>query len=56
MARGSNAEVQTQIFIANEMGFGDRDHRIEAESLSQEVTRMLTSLMQKLRNPPSKYP
>lgn len=48
MARGSNAEVQTQIFIANAMGFGDPDHLLAAEGLSLEVARMLTSLIQKL--------
>jgi four helix bundle protein len=50
MARGSNAEVQTQLVLASELGFGDPETLIEAEELSLEVARMLTSLMQKLRN------
>lgn len=51
MARGSNAEVQTQIFLANELSFGDRNHLEQAESLSVEVARMLTSLIQRLSMP-----
>ena len=48
MARGSNFELQTQLVIANELGFGDPEKRRSAESLSHEVGRMLVSLMNKL--------
>ena len=51
MARGSNSEVQTQLFIARQLGFGDSGSLTEAEGLSQEVARMLTSLLQKLNRP-----
>ena len=48
MARGSNAEVQTQMILASELGFGDRQQLLNAEGLSQEVAKMLVSLMRKL--------
>jgi four helix bundle protein len=48
MARGSNLEVQTQLFIAVELGYGNPDLLKEADSLSSEVSRMLTSLLAKL--------
>jgi four helix bundle protein len=48
MARGSNSEVQTQLVIARELGFGDENSLIQADGLSQEVARMLVSLMRKL--------
>lgn len=48
-ARGSNCEVQTQLVIAEGLGLGSAVARREAESLCQEIGRMLTSLMRKLR-------
>jgi four helix bundle protein len=48
MARGSNAEVQTQLVIAKELGFGDQQKLLTADGLSQEIARMLVSLMRKL--------
>ena len=48
IARGSNAEVQTQLVIARELGFGDPQRILTADGLSQEIARMLVSLMQKL--------
>ena len=48
-ARGSNCEVQTQLVIAEGLGLGSADTRREADDLCQEVGRMLTSLMRKLR-------
>jgi four helix bundle protein len=48
IARGSNAEVQTQLVIAAELGFGDPAKLSKAEALSHEIARMLVSLMQKL--------
>ncbi len=48
MARGSNAEVQTQLVIARELGFGT-DARLKlAESLFFEVARMLVALMRSI--------
>jgi four helix bundle protein len=49
-ARGSNCEVQTQLVIAGALGFGSEKDRKHAESLSEEVSRMLVAIMSKLRN------
>jgi four helix bundle protein len=40
MARGSNLEVQTQLFIATELGYGNPQTLNEAVSLSIEVERI----------------
>jgi four helix bundle protein len=48
-ARGSNCEVQTQLVIAGKLGFGAERKRLEAGSLSDEIAKMLVTLMQKLR-------
>jgi four helix bundle protein len=48
-ARGSNCEVQTQLLIAEELGFGPEPlHRV-AQNLSEEVSRMLVAIMSKLK-------
>jgi len=48
-ARGSNFEVQTQLVIANGLGLGNAPARQNAESLSEEVSRMLVAMMDKLK-------
>lgn len=48
IARGSNLEVQTQIIIARELGFGEVQALNKAESLSNEVSRMLVALMRSI--------
>ncbi|WP_263365140.1 four helix bundle protein [Edaphobacter bradus] len=48
IARGSNLELQTQLFIAVELGYGDPGLLREAESPSNEVAKMLNSLVAKL--------
>jgi len=48
IARGSTLEVQTQLIIANELGYCDADALKRTESLSEEVSKMLYSLIQKL--------
>jgi four helix bundle protein len=48
MARGSNSEVQTQLVIASELGYGDAQLLKQVDGLSQEVAKMLVSLLQKL--------
>jgi four helix bundle protein len=50
IARGSSCEVQTQLEIAKELGFGDLRLIEEAESLSSEVRKMLFGLMASLGN------
>ena len=49
MARGSNLEVQTQLVISRELGFGRPDNLEIADGLSQEVAKMLVVMMGKLR-------
>jgi four helix bundle protein len=51
MARGSNAELQTQVVIASELGFGHPQQISDTQALSDEIARMLVSLMQKLSPP-----
>ena len=48
-ARGSNGEVQTQLTIAKGLGFGSQESLNQAESLSNEVGRMLVVMMRKLK-------
>ena len=49
-ARDSLCEVQTQICIAQSLGFGTGDAIDSAERLSADVSRLLIALMKKLRN------
>jgi four helix bundle protein len=44
-ARGFNMEVQTQLTIASELGFGDEEMLKLAEGVSNDVGKMLLSLM-----------
>ena len=48
-ARGSNGEVQTQLIISKGLGFGSKESLREAESLSNEVGRMLVVMMNNLK-------
>jgi four helix bundle protein len=48
-ARGSNSEVQTQLILARGLGFGSQESLLEAESLSNEVGRMLVVMMNSLK-------
>ena len=49
-ARGSVFEVQTQLIIAEGLGFGTGEMRCAAMELSNEVGRMLVAIMTKLQN------
>lgn len=53
-ARGSNCEVQTQLVIAGELGFGAEVKRKEAEALCDEIGKILVVLMRKLKEAGSK--
>ena len=44
LARGSNCELQTQLIIAQQLGFGDTHESARAEALSHEVGKMLSGL------------
>ena len=48
-SRGSNMELQTQLIIATELGFGQDNLRRTAEQLSQEVGKMLVALMKTIK-------
>ncbi len=48
IARGSNQELQTQLLLAERLGFGAREFVSEALSISEEVGRMLSALLLKL--------
>jgi four helix bundle protein len=48
IARGSNYEVQTQLVIARELGFGDTKDLGVADSLSAEVGKMIFTLIDRL--------
>jgi len=49
-ARGSNCELQTQLTISNELGFGSEQSLHSAENLSSEVNKMLVAMMSKLKD------
>jgi four helix bundle protein len=46
VARGSSFELQTQLTIARELGFGDIEQLREAESICDEIGRMLFGVIQ----------
>jgi four helix bundle protein len=48
IARGSTLEVQTQLTIARELEFCKQAEMAKAESLSEEVSKMLYTLVGKL--------
>jgi four helix bundle protein len=45
MARGSNSEVETQLILATQPGFGDASQMEQTEGLTSEVGKMLNALM-----------
>jgi four helix bundle protein len=51
IARGSNYELQTQLVIATELGFGDTAIIQQSESMSHEVGKMLSKLADYLAAP-----
>ena len=48
MARGSNSEVETQLVIAKELGYGNAQTIKETEDLCIEVGKMLRAILRKL--------
>ncbi|MDE1163192.1 MAG: four helix bundle protein [Acidobacteriaceae bacterium] len=48
IARGSLLELQTQLVIANELGYCELTALQRVESLSDEVSRMLSAMLRKL--------
>ena len=56
IARGSTCEVQTQLEIARALNFGDAKLIDGAESLSNEVRKMLFGLLDSLNAEPHQKP
>ena len=54
MAQGSTYELQTQLLVAKSLDMASPDALSEAESLSNEVSKMLGSFIQKLNEDISK--
>ena len=52
IARGSAFEVEAQLLLARELGFGDVEAIGRCESLCDEVSRMLHSMMRVLKEQP----
>jgi four helix bundle protein len=50
VAQGSTYELQTQLIVAKSLGFGGSELLSLAESLSNEVSKMLASFIQKLND------
>jgi four helix bundle protein len=48
LAKGSNLELQTQLVIARELGFGEPPDAERIEGLSIEVGKMLNAMLKKL--------
>jgi four helix bundle protein len=48
MARGSALEIQTQLVIARELSLGDAKQLAHAEALSEEISKMLWAIRQRL--------
>ena len=49
VARGSNLELQTQFEIARSLEIGDGRTLDEAEALSEQVSKMLYTMIDKLK-------
>ena len=47
-ARGSNSEIQTQLIIARELGYGSQTLFEQSEGLSNEVGKMLAAVLRNL--------
>ena len=48
VAKGSLAELETQLIIARELGYGDADQSMEIMSIAEEESRMISGLMRKI--------
>ena len=49
LAQGSLFELKTQLLVARKLGMGDGQALDEAGSLSEEVSKMLSAFIEKLR-------
>ncbi|MDE3147892.1 MAG: four helix bundle protein [Acidobacteriota bacterium] len=53
LAQGSTYELQTQLLVAKKLGLGRNEAINEAETLSNEVSKMLGSFIQTLNGKPA---
>ncbi len=49
LAQGSLCELKTQLLVAGRLGMANGEAMVEAEALSQKVSKMLTSFIPTLR-------
>jgi four helix bundle protein len=49
-SRGSNSELQTQLYICVDLGFLTKQHIHTSITLTEEISKMLNSLINKLQN------
>ena len=54
IARGSNAEVQSQLVLARHLKFGEESLIAQCEALATEISRMLNALIPSLKSQPQK--
>lgn len=54
LAQGSIFELKTQLLVARRLGMGNNQALDEADSLGEEVSKMLTAFLEKLRLPTQK--
>jgi four helix bundle protein len=48
IARGSVLEIQTQLIIARDLGFGDSSQIAQADNLAEQISKVLWAITQKL--------
>ena len=58
IARGSNAEVRSQLALARRLNFGDETQNARCQSLATEISKMLNALITTLKSksPPPPRP
>ncbi len=49
IAQGSIFELKTQLLVARQLGIGDEQEMSKSQSLGEEVSKMLTTFIAKLR-------
>lgn len=54
IARGSNAEVETQLLLCTRIGYLSKEKVEKAPSLTTEIVKMLNALISKLNSVSSK--
>ena len=54
IARGSKAELETQLYICNQLKIGDVEKNALLQSICEEIGKMLNSMIRSLNNKSSK--